>query len=63
MPFSRGNSPERIESAGTATQPAEPQPEAATAEQPARQGLPLPDSPSAQEPRAAENRSGGRPSA
>jgi TonB family protein len=55
MPFARGNTTERMESAGKDTQPAEPQPEPAAAEQQARQGQALPDSPSAQEPRASEN--------
>ncbi len=55
MPFARGNSPERMESAPSReTQPAEPQPDPATAEQQARQGVTLPDSPSAHEPRATE---------
>ena len=54
MPFARGNTPERMESAGRETQPAEPQPESAAAEAPSRQGVTLPDSPSAQEPRAAD---------
>jgi TonB family protein len=56
MPFARGNSPERMESPPSReTQPAAPEPPAQTAaEQQARQGLTLPDSASAQEPKAAE---------
>ncbi len=55
MPFARGNSPERMESPpARETQPAEPQPDPATAEQQARQGVTLPDSPSAHEPRTSE---------
>jgi len=57
MPFARGNTPERLESPPSSeTQPAaEPQPEPAPAEQQTRQGMTLPDSPSAREPRASEN--------
>ena len=58
MPFAPGNTPERMESAGRETQPAEPQPESAAAESPSRQGVTLPESPSAQEPRAAETQRG-----
>jgi TonB family protein len=58
MPFARGNTPERMESAGRERQPADPQPESAAAEAPSRQGVTLPDSPSAQEPRAAETQRG-----
>jgi TonB family protein len=56
MPFARGNSPERMESPRSReTQPAAPeQPDSAAAEQQSRQGLTLPDSPSAHEPKAME---------
>jgi TonB family protein len=57
MPFARGNSPERMESPpAMETRPAAPAPEpdSATAEQQARQGVTLPDSPSASQPRAVE---------
>ena len=60
MPFARGNTPERMESAPSReTQPSVPQPEAAAADQQARQGMTLPDSPSAHEPRAAETPQNG----
>jgi TonB family protein len=59
MPFARGNSSERIESAS----PARPSPQPAVPEEPApqpsgdpaRQGMTFPESPTAIEPRAAEN--------
>lgn len=59
LPFSRGNSPERIE--GDAAE--KPQPEAADSAKPAApqpgdnasNGIPLPESPDAQRPRATEN--------
>ena len=56
MPFSRGNTSERIEAAGPAeTRPAPPQPDAKTdASDPARQGLRLPDGATAPEPKSAE---------
>jgi len=60
MPFARGNTPERMESAPSReTQPSVPQPEASAADQQARQGMTLPDSPSAHEPRAAETPQNG----
>ena len=59
LPFARGNSPERVEAASP-TKPTSPQTapddaEAPPAAEPSRQGVPLPESPSAIEPRAAEN--------
>jgi len=59
MPFARGNTPERMESPPSReTQPAEPQPDPATAEQQARQGVTLPDSPNAHEPRSSDTQRG-----
>jgi TonB family protein len=56
MPFARGNSPERMESPpSNETQPSVPdEPERTAPEQQARQGLTLPDSPSAQQPRSTD---------
>jgi TonB family protein len=59
MPFARGNSPEKVEATSPATAtpqqaaPEEPAPQPAP--DPARQGMTLPESPTAIEPRAAEN--------
>ena len=61
MPFSRGNSPERVE--GGAPEPPRPEtppppPDASAAKpagDPGRQGLQLPEAPAAHEPRAMEN--------
>jgi TonB family protein len=59
LPFSRGNSPERIESSA----PTRPNPQPSAPEEPSpqpsgdpsRQGMALPESPTAIEPRATEN--------
>jgi len=63
LPFSRGNSPERIESAEPsppAPQPSAPEePSPQPSGEPSRQGLTLPESMTAIEPRASEN---GKPS-
>jgi TonB family protein len=63
LPFSRGNSPERIESsepAPPAPQPSAPEePSPQPSGEPSRQGLTLPESMTAIEPRASEN---GKPS-
>ena len=59
MPFSRGNSPERVE--GGAPEPPRPEPPAPEPNvskpggDPGRQGLQLPEAPAAPEPRATEN--------
>ena len=59
LPFSRGNSPERIESAEPtppAPQPSAPEePSPQPSGEPSRQGLTLPESMTAIEPRASEN--------
>lgn len=59
LPFSRGNSPERIESSAPTrpnpqpSAPEEPSPQPSG--EPSRQGMALPESPTAIEPRATEN--------
>ena len=61
MPFSRGNSPERVEGGAPERSRAEPTPPAPEPNaskpggDPGRQGLQLPDAPAAQEPRTTEN--------
>jgi TonB family protein len=68
LPFSRGNSPERMEAVApveTRRQPAAPdptpQPAAPQPEPDTRQGLTLPDAPSATDPRAADKQAARGP--